>query len=154
MPAVLFVCTANRIRSPLAEHLFRRQLPLVGEDPHAWRIDSAGTWTRNGLPAMPLAQQAGAEMGLDLSGHRSTPIEDAPLTTYDLIIVMEQGHREAIAIEFPEAAERVYLLSELATGLAYDISDPIGRPLDAYRSAAQEIGRLVDMAMPAIQANS
>ena len=96
MPSVLFVCTANRIRSPLAEQLFRRQLEAGVQDSAAWRVASAGTWTKPGLPAMPLAQQAAAELGLDLSTHRSQPIDDIALEDYGLIITMEQGQQEAI----------------------------------------------------------
>jgi len=150
MPSLLFVCTANRIRSPLAEHLFRRQLVAAGENLENWRVESVGTWTRSGLPAMPLAQEVGAELGVDLSAHRSLAIEDAALETYDLIITMEQGQREAIAVEFPAVADRVHLLSHLATGLTYDVADPVGRPLAAYRAAAQELNRLLTMAAATI----
>lgn len=150
MPSLLFVCTANRIRSPLAEHLFRRQLVAAGENPEDWRVESAGTWTRSGLRAMPSMQEAGAELGVDLSTHRSQAIEDAPLETYDLIITMEQGQREAIAVEFPAVADRVHLLSQLATGLIYDVADPVGRPLAAYQATAQELDRLLIMATPQI----
>ena len=150
MNSVLFVCTANRIRSPLCEHLFRQQLVELGQDPELWQVASAGTWTHAGLPAMPLAQQAGAEIGLDLSEHRSQRIEDVDLDRYQLIITMESGQREAITAEFPEAAPRVTQLSRPAHGMTYDVADPIGQPLPAYRTTARQLEQLIALAAPKI----
>lgn len=150
MNRVLFVCTANRIRSPLCEYLFRRKLVELGEDPEAWQVAGAGTWTQAGLPAMPLAQEAGSEIGLDLSRHRSRPIEDVALDQYQLIITMEAGQREAIAVEFPDAAPRLIQLSQPAHGMIYDVADPIGQPLPAYRSTAQQLDQLITLAAPKI----
>ena len=99
---------------------------------------------------MPLAQQAGAEIGLDLSAHRSARIEDVALDIYQLIITMESGQREAITAEFPDAAPRVTQLSQLAHGMVYDITDPIGQPLAVYRSTAQQLEQLVTLAAPKI----
>jgi len=150
MPSVLFVCTANRIRSPLAEHLFRRQLEAGVHDSAAWRVASAGTWTKPGLPAMPLAQQAAAELGLDLSTHRSQPIDDIALEDYGLIITMEQGQQEAIRFEFFAVGARVQVLAQLAHDLVYDVADPVGRPLAAYRTTAREIEQLLNAAQSRI----
>ncbi len=150
MNAVLFVCTANRIRSPLSEHLFRRQLTELGELLDDWQIDSAGTWTHPGLPVMPLAQQAGSEIGLDLSEHRSQPIDDVALENYQLIVTMESGHREAISIEYPQVAPRVTQISQLAHSMDYDVADPIGQPLSAYRSTVKQLEQLMVLATPKI----
>ena len=147
MNSVLFVCTANRIRSPLSEHLYRRQLAQLVENIDEWEVASAGTWTHAGLPAMPLAEQAGAEIGLDLSKHRSRPIEDVALDRYQLIVTMEGGQREAISAEFPEAAPRIIQISQLAHGMDYDVADPIGQPLPAYQKTAQQLDQLVALAV-------
>lgn len=150
MPSVIFVCTANRIRSVFSEYLCRRYLNELGQDLDQWHIASAGTWTSQGLPAMPKAIEAGAELGLDLSAHRSTPVEDVDLSTFDLVIVMEQGQREALLFEVPTLGARARLLSELATGLTYDVADPVGGPLSGYVDAANEIDRLLSVATPRI----
>ena len=63
MPSVLFVCTAKVCRSPMAEGLFRARL---GEDAGRWRVESAGTWARNGDPAASRAQLVLQERGIDL----------------------------------------------------------------------------------------
>ena len=150
MNAILFVCTANRIRSPLSEYLFRRHLNEIGENNEEWQVDSAGTWTHSGLPVMPLALQAGSEIGLDLSEHRSQPIDDVALENYQLIVTMESGHREAISIEYPQAAPRVTQISQLAHAMIYDVADPIGQPLSAYRSTVKQLDQLIALATPKI----
>ena len=126
MPSVLFVCTANRIRSPFAAALFRRKLETRGEDLASWRIESAGTWTEEGLPVWPPLLEIARRWNLDLSGHRSRPVSWALLRRFDLILVMESGHKEALRVEFPAAAERIFLLSEMA-GPPFDVRDPVGR---------------------------
>lgn len=107
-----------------------------------WRVESAGTWARAGLPAALVAQTVMRDCGVDLSGHRSRCVSRDMLHSFDLILVMERGHREALRIEFPGVGERVYLLSEMV-GNIYDIPDPIAGPIAEVRSIAQEIDLLL-----------
>lgn len=122
MPSVLFVCTANRFRSPFAAASFRRELASrkMGS---GWRVSSAGTWTTNGLPATDSAVLAARRLGLDLAGHLSRPVNASILQASDLIIVMERGQREALCSEFPGCGHKVYLLSWAADGVDYSIPD-------------------------------
>jgi len=122
MPSVLFVCTANRFRSPLAAAAMRRKIVEQG-DQGSYHIASAGTWTVSGLPATSAALLAAQQAGLDLVGHFSVPVDAVTLEAYDLILVMEAGHKEALVYEFPMVSKRVHLLSEVVDGLAYDIPD-------------------------------
>lgn len=142
MPAILFVCTANRIRSPLAEQLLRRRLAndvLTA----SWRVESAGVWTAPDLSALPAARQAGAELGVDLGDHRSQRVEDLNLGHFDLILTMERGQRDMLRVEHPEVAERIMTLSEATTGYDYDIADPPGHTLPAVRSTARDLDDLL-----------
>ena len=91
MPSILFVCTANQIRSPIAAALFKDILNKSGQA-QAWRVESAGTWTSHGLPANRAAQRVMREMNIDLSQHRTRCITRDLLATFDLILVMEHGH--------------------------------------------------------------
>lgn len=125
MPSVLFLCTANRFRSPLAAAFLRRNLAEL-EMSAAWQITSAGTWATPGLPVMPGVAQAAREFGLDLSSHRSTRISADLLAGYDLIVVMQSSQREALLTEYPHLQERVYLLSDIAERRTYDIPDALG----------------------------
>ncbi|MEZ4864504.1 MAG: hypothetical protein R3C14_24530 [Caldilineaceae bacterium] len=149
MPAILIVCTANQCRSPVAEALLRRRLT---QQPNgvAWQVESAGTWASVGRSAHPQMQVAAAEVELDLSAHRARMVDDLNLADYDLILTMEQNHREALQVEFPAVRNRIYLLSEMI-GLTYDIHDPIGGPLEEFRSTVREIDRLLQAALPRLQ---
>lgn len=124
MPSVLFVCTANRFRSPLAAAIFRQALEKAGGT-EAWEVESAGTWTIHSLPALPEVLLIARKYGVDLSGHRSKTVSQALLACFDLILVMASGHKEALQHEFPATRERVHLLSQAAEGRSYDIPDRI-----------------------------
>jgi protein-tyrosine phosphatase len=123
MTSVLFVCTANRFRSPLAEAAFRLELQR-SKSPGTWLVGSAGTWTVDGLKPVHEAIQIAEDLGLDLSAHRSRIINSDLLKEYSLILVMQSSHKEALGIEFPEFMDKVFLLSEALGGIAYDIPDP------------------------------
>jgi protein-tyrosine phosphatase len=117
MPNILVLCRANQFRSVLTEYALRRRL-----DSAEWRVSSAGVWAQDGLPAAR-GLAAWSEM-LELEQHRSRALDFAMLQDADLVLVMERGQKEALALEFPMAAGRVYLLSEMSEPVAYDIPDP------------------------------
>jgi protein arginine phosphatase len=129
VPAILFVCTANRFRSPLAGACFQKELTAhgLGDD---WQISSAGTWATNGLPATKDAVNAALRFGFDIRNHRSRVVNAELIENADIVIVMEQGHKEALCTEFPESARKVHLLSEAATGMPYDVPDPGLSPVE------------------------
>ena len=138
---ILFVCTGNLCRSPMAMALLRKQLSDAGLDGR-FRVESAGTWAAEGAPASPYACQVMAERGLDLSGHRTRDISHVSMDEVALVLVMTRHHREAILAEFPSARGKTFLLSELA-GMSYDIADPYGNTLDTYRYCADELEDLI-----------
>lgn len=140
MPVILFVCMANRYRSPIAAACFRREL-AARRPGEKWEILSAGTWALDGQPAMPDAIHAAAKMGLDIGAHTSRAITAGLMQRANLVIVMEQGQKEALVNEFRGDAHKVLLLSELGIGMAYDIPDPVQRG-DAGQ-VPEEICRLV-----------
>jgi protein-tyrosine-phosphatase len=139
MRSVLIVCTANQCRSPMAMAILRSK---TGQLPGEWKIESAGTWAVEGAPANQKTQQVLAELGLDLSAHRSRMVTREMLAAFNLILVMEPGHKEALQIEFPEAANRTFLLSEMI-GLSFTIMDPVGGEIEGYRATAREIDHIL-----------
>ena len=113
MPSIIFVCTANICRSPVAEALFRdwlRQRPEAG----AWRVSSAGTWADEGAAASAYAIEVLAEAGLDLKSHRSRRVEREMIAAADLLLCMTRSQREALQAEFPDLAGRIQLLTAMA----------------------------------------
>ncbi len=122
MPSVLFVCMANRFRSPLAAALFQKSLQEKGASA-GWQVGSAGTWASPGQPALPSVLAAARDLGLDLSGHQSARVDEAMLNAYDLILVMQSSQKEALQSEFPSLYEHIYLLSHVLERRTYDFPD-------------------------------
>jgi protein-tyrosine-phosphatase len=139
MHRVLFICTANICRSPMAMGLLRHRTAL---HPDQWIIESAGTWTEGGESAALKTLQVLKKRGIDLDNFQSRILTEELLRSFYLILTMEKGHKEAIRVEFPELANRVFLLSEMIDQ-DYDIDDPIGKPLPAFDETAQEIDALL-----------
>lgn len=143
MPSVLFVCTANRFRSPIAAALFARRLQAEGlaQD---WRVGSAGTWAEPGLGVIPSSKWVAENLGLDLEAHKATRIDREALAQYDLILVMEHSHQEALQVEFPEMKDKVHLLAKVTTGMAYDVPDPGVLEGETYLDIVREVSGLID----------
>jgi protein-tyrosine-phosphatase len=141
MPSILFVCSANQCRSPMAQVLFEAFLVEKGER-EAWRVESAGVWAYEGSPATANAQTAMAERGLDLSRHLSQPADSTLIKQFDLTLVMEQRHKTVLQEQNPQLADRIYLLRVIA-GQKGDFADPVGGSLEQYRAAADELGMLM-----------
>ena len=142
MLSVLFVCTANVCRSPMASAIFLTKLSQQGIADN-WRVGSAGTWTVDGLPPAKNSELTISSLyKIDIQEHRSRSVDRELLNSFDLILTMERGHREAIKVEFPELAERVFLISEML-GEDNEIVDPVGGPILEYRQTARELDRIL-----------
>ena len=148
MPSILVVCTANQCRSPMAAALLRRRL-ADSPQPAGWQVASAGTWVRPHAPAAPTMVQVAEEWGINLREHQAQEVSAGLLADQALVVVMERGQKEALALEFPWVAARLQLLSELA-GPVYDVADPIDSSLDDYRATAQELDDLIARGLPRI----
>ena len=141
MPHILFVCTANICRSPVAEAVLRHRLEERGME--EWTVRSAGTWAIQERGAAQNSIRVLAERGIDISDHRSRMVSSELLKEADLILCMESGHVEALKAEFPEAVGRIHLLSEMA-GESFSISDPYREPLEQYQRMANTVTDLID----------
>jgi protein-tyrosine-phosphatase len=142
---LLFVCSGNTCRSPLAEALARKFAERRGiED---LNVSSAGTNAWDNVPATDEALLIGMERGLDLTGHRSRKLTPTIVSEADLIFVMTLGHVEQV--KQMGGRGKVHVIDEYASGVANKgISDPYGGDLEAYRDTAdileQELERLFD----------
>ena len=134
---ILFVCTGNTCRSPLAEAIARKIAIERGlQDVEAI---SAGTSAHDGSPASDGALLVGIERTMDLGHHRSQTLTRALVRDADLILAMGPHHLERI--EALGGGGRAHLLSEFASHGASSrpIRDPIGAELDVYRATADEL---------------
>jgi protein-tyrosine-phosphatase len=142
MPSVLFVCTANICRSPMAVALFKRKIASL-PDKDEWRVESAGTWGLDGSGITEGVRVVLEEKGVECEEHVARTVDREMLSSFDIILTMEKDHKEALKIEFPELSERIYLLSEMV-GERFDVRDPIGRPLSEVRKTARIIEMVLD----------
>jgi protein-tyrosine-phosphatase len=138
MSSVLFVCTGNSCRSPMAEVIFRAHLQQQNLLDATWRVESAGTWASDGAPAAQNAVELMARRGLDLSKHRSRTVTAAMLAQFQLILVMETNHKEALLIEFPTLKDRIFMLSEMV-GRKISVADPVTKDISVYQLCAKEM---------------
>jgi protein-tyrosine-phosphatase len=133
---ILFVCTGNICRSPMAEYVLRARL---GQDSE-WKVASAGVAAINGEPASEEAVEVCRELGLDLRQHGSQPVTREQLENSRWIVVMTQMHREVLVRRFPEFNTRIRLLKSFGFSREFgDIPDPIGGSLDVYRTVRDSI---------------
>ena len=129
----------------MAEALFRNLLQQnLPDEAQWWKVESAGTWTEDGQPVSSGAQYAIAQLfDLNLNSHISRQISAELMNDFNLILVMEHGHKEALQIEFPRRADRVFLLSEMV-GARYKIEDPYGGETAGYLTTALQIENLLE----------
>jgi len=140
---ILFVCTGNTCRSPMAEVLMRK---LVAEklgceeqdlEQRGILIASAGIAAAPGCGPTPEAVAVMKEQSLCLQNHASQPLTEKLVRHADLILTMTGGHRQAILRHWPDAAARTQTLEKNTR----DVSDPIGGPTSVYRECAAQIAQ-------------
>jgi protein-tyrosine-phosphatase len=137
---VVFVCTGNTCRSPMAEVMMQKRVaeriscPIDELEDRGIIISSAGIAAMSGGRAAAEAVEVMAARSLDLSQHESQPLSERLVRYADLLLTMTRGHRDAIVAQWPDSAGRVHVLCGEA-----DIADPIGGPSELYKACADQI---------------
>ncbi|UOE93954.1 low molecular weight protein arginine phosphatase [Alkalihalobacillus sp. LMS39] len=137
MVNILFVCTGNTCRSPLAEKLLREK--INGDI----AVRSAGIYAAIGSGASEGTKQVLAERGID-GQHQSSPLTDELLHWATVVLTMTESHKQTIILNAPYVSEKVYTLKEFVQFGEGDVIDPFGHSVEAYRKTAAELEQLVD----------
>ncbi len=145
---VLFVCTGNTCRSPMAEGLFRKL--VAGRNDY--EVGSAGVAATRGTPCNPETAALLKKREAMLDGFGSRQISDAVLASATHVFAMTRGHMQTLESRFPDHADKFYLVCEFVEipreGIGADVPDPIGLGRRAY----EEVAGMFDVALPAIVA--
>lgn len=131
---IMFVCTGNTCRSPMAGGLFQ-SIDAEG----SFEVGTAGISTHTPSPASENAVTVMAEMGVDISDHESRQITKEHIADADLILTMTSGHRNVLVDLFPQYSDKIFSLCEYAYGTDDDVSDPYGGDVDVYRHCATQL---------------
>ncbi|MEH7222181.1 low molecular weight protein arginine phosphatase [Bacillus sp. JJ1566] len=136
---VLFVCTGNTCRSPMAEAILRKR---CGEN---IEVKSAGIFAGEGTPASPNTAQVLQEKGMECQ-HSSSLLTQDLIEWATCILTMTSHHKQAILYSFPQSGDKVFTLKEYVDGSG-DVSDPFGGPIEIYRETYAELEPLIEQVL-------
>jgi protein-tyrosine phosphatase len=148
---VLFICTGNTCRSPMAEQMFNEK--AKGLSAHAI---SAGLDANPGSPMNPQASEALTSLGYTPTEHSSTLVSPQAVEEADVILTFTQDQKIELGERFPAAVEKLFTISEYANGgtvTTEDVSDPYGMSAEVYRETAETINSLVERIVSSLKTN-
>ena len=144
---VLFVCTGNTCRSPMAEKIFNEQ----ARDLSAHAL-SAGLDAKAGSPINPQAANALTSLGYNPTEHSSTLVSTEAVEEADVILTFTQDQKNELGQRFPMAIRKLFTISEYANGeQGQDVLDPYGKSDEVYKDTAETIDSVVKVIVSSLK---
>lgn len=134
MKQIIFICTGNTCRSPMAEGFFKAQ---DGEKRLQLGASSAGIFTQDGIPVTQNAVYVAKELGVDIAGHTARLLTADMVMQARYLVCMTGAHADRVMQEYPMYAQKVFTLSQS------DIADPFGGTREQYYQVAHEIQQAI-----------
>jgi len=146
---LLFVCTGNTCRSPMAKGFFLKLLSEYKENLEFqdYEVLSAGLFTLDGQPATQEAIKAMSLEGIDISNHKSRQIDKELVWWADLILTMTQAHCRQLGDRFPGKKDKIFSIGEFIGESRRDIIDPYGMGQEAYIESSRQLKELLKKVM-------
>ncbi len=139
---IVFVCTGNTCRSPMAEALMKKLLKDNNID--TINVISRGLSAFENSPASENSIKAIKKYNIDLTSHRAKSLSPDELKYYDLILTMSSNHKNIIISAFPDVKDKIFTVYEFSFNKNADISDPFGGNIEIYEKCLDEIYKCIE----------
>ena len=148
MKKIVFVCTGNTCRSPMAEGIFKHLISKKDNLKNKYDALSAGLYTCEGQRVNDYSIRALNNLGIDISNYTSLSFSRKIAQSAHLILTMTKSHRDSIIEVLPDAKKKVFTLKEYAyndtDNQSINIEDPFGMPYEVYEKCSLEINKAIE----------